>query len=151
MLGLIATSLLLYGGLFGFRSLAGPELDIQFHNTYFVVTPAHALGFIALLLGLLSGTIYLLLTRLPARAAAWVVGLAGLVLICLLSTAISAVSTAIGYWALPGEADHNLPASPEAGHVLPRLLTSLKGLQILLAAAVLFAGVKLARSYRLGK
>jgi hypothetical protein len=144
LLGPAAAGLLLYGALLGFRTLAGPPLDVQMHNTYFVVTPAQLWLTFSLVLGLLSGSAYLLLTRLPRRTAAWVVGLTALVLLALTGSLLGAVGRALGgsYF---GAAR---PTALSADGFLTRLLGTLRVLQVGLGAVALLAGIKLGRSRR---
>lgn len=141
LLSWLAATLLLAGGIFGWQRLMAPTLDIQLHNTFFVLTPLQALLFIGLVLAPPLGGLYLLLTRQAARPVAGLVALVAVALIYLLGDTIVAIApaTAGSFWTVNG-----LPAAA-AANFPPRLLTLLKSLQVALSGVVLLAGYALGR------
>jgi hypothetical protein len=142
LLSWTAATLLLAGGIFGWLRLTAPTLDIQMHNTFFVLTPSQALLFIGLVLASPLGGLYLLFTRRMARPVAGLVALAAVALIYLLGDAITVVApAAVGsFWAING-----IPAGAVGDGLTLRLLTLLKALQVGLSGVMLLAGYALGR------
>lgn len=140
----LAASVLLYGGLFGFHTLGSPELELQLHNTYIVLTPGHALGLLALLLSPAAGAFYLLLKPRPLPFAVWLTGLCALLL-------IYAAGTIVELLTLPCPVGLVSIYQPDTATLVPanslvfRLQSVLRGLQVLMGVIALLAGHALGR------
>ncbi|GAB3829475.1 hypothetical protein [Hymenobacter jeollabukensis] len=146
MAGWVAGTLLLYGLLNGFHRQS--TLDIQLHNTYFVLAPPHALLAIALLLAPVAGGCYALLRRRTSRAVAVASGVLALLLIYLLGDASNAVAAAANYsfW-LNQSGAMVAPTATTADGSVVRLLAVLRVLQVLFGIVALLAGIALGRRY----
>ncbi|RTQ47106.1 hypothetical protein EJV47_19610 [Hymenobacter gummosus] len=141
--GWAAATLGPYVALFGSAALT-MGVDVQMHNTYFVVGPAGALQGLALLLTPLVGAVYLLIMRRLGRTALWVIGLLALLLIYLCGGLIEALAQLAPVAHLreyPGGAAGQAPV----GSSLLRLIPGLRLLQVLFGLAALLAGRALGR------
>jgi apolipoprotein N-acyltransferase len=131
-------TLALYVGLFGFGALTA-GLDVQMHNTFFLIGPATGLLVLALLLAPLAGTFYLLLLRRPKRRVAWVIGLLALGLLYFSGGAIEGLAHLVPVARFRTHQGY-APGQVPAGSSLLRLLPVLRVLQVLLGIVALLAG-----------
>ena len=145
LLASAGAALLLAGAVTGFDKLSQPQLDIQLHNTYFVVSRSFLVGLLWILMLLLIGLVLLLRSRRPLQLHVFLVAISALLIgvtTCLISPL---VISSMGGWTIypPLDTKDLPPAPPISPYQL--LLNGVYALQFLAVATLGYC------CYRIGK
>lgn len=145
LLASAGAALLLAGAVVGFDKLSQPPLDIQLHNTYFVLQPLLLVGVLWILMLLLIGFVLLLRSRRPLQLHVFLVAISALLIGVTTYLISPLVISGMGGWTIYPPLDaKELPSAPPVSPY-QLVLNGVYALQFLAVATLSYC------SYRIGK